>query len=183
MSCEKLSVLNPILSSRLNVNSFRLLNMKETFGQRLHRLRIAAALSQTELGKLIGRALGSAPISKGAISQWENDQIGSLKDENLLALARVLKMPPEELKSGALNVSLASVGLSATGTVSPALPGGNVAPKPSLPDLLEDLADRLAKADQRTRDAVGELLLRYAQAPEDGARLVKAIQALLEPDA
>lgn len=64
--------------------------------------------------------------------------------------------------------------------------GLSVAPaarEPTLPELLDWLAERLAKTDQRTRDAVGELLSRYVQAPEDGARLVKAIQALLEPDA
>lgn len=122
MSCGKLSVLNLKVSSRLNTPSFRLLNMKETFGQRLHRLRIAAKLSQTELGRLIGRALGGAPISKGAISQWENDQIGSLKDENLLALARVLKMSPEELKSGTPNTGTLHAPLGAAGPSD----GGNV---------------------------------------------------------
>jgi hypothetical protein len=52
-------------------------------------------------------------------------------------------------------------------------------PERSVEDAMQTLASRLIHADQRTRDAVGELLLRYAQAPESGANLVRAIEALL----
>ena len=62
--------------------------------------------------------------------------------------------------------------------VGPAVAGGG-GPTPTIETLLVQLGDLLMTADDKTRAAVADLLLRYAQNPADGERLAQAIGVLL----
>jgi SOS-response transcriptional repressor LexA len=64
----------------------------QTVGERIHKQRKARGLS----GQTVATATG---VSKGTISQWEND-ITKPKGDNLLKLAKVLRCSAEWLNSG-----------------------------------------------------------------------------------
>lgn len=51
-----------------------------TMGERIKRARTAAGLTQVELAKRVG-------VSKGAVSQWEADDVKNLRLPNLFAMA------------------------------------------------------------------------------------------------
>ena len=53
-----------------------------TVGNRIRQARESAGLTQAQLAAEIG-------VTKSAVSQWENDSIKSLKQENLLALEKI----------------------------------------------------------------------------------------------
>ncbi len=61
------------------------------WGQRLKQEREAQGLSQKEVGAFAG-------LTKGAVSQWENG--GSIRPENLFAIAERLKVSPKWLAVG-----------------------------------------------------------------------------------
>lgn len=65
----------------------------ETMGERLRRIRLAAGLTQNELGVVAG-------ISGSAISQIESGDSTGFKPENLFAIARKLNKNPEWLATG-----------------------------------------------------------------------------------
>lgn len=65
----------------------------EKMGDRLRRLRLAAGLSQDELG-------AAASISGSAISQIESGKTKNLSPENLFDIARKLNKSPEWLVTG-----------------------------------------------------------------------------------
>jgi len=48
--------------------------------------------------------------------------------------------------------------------------------------LLARLGERLQAADPRTRELIGQMLLRYAEKPEDASNIIKGIKALLGED-
>lgn len=69
-------------------------NKKETIGQRINAARLEKRMSQGELGKLVG-------VTRGAISQWENDvPTGGLKQSHLAKLSMALGRSQEWLLSG-----------------------------------------------------------------------------------
>lgn len=61
----------------------------ETIGEKIRRLRKALNLTQKEVAEGIG-------IKAAAVTQWEND-VTKPSGQNLLALANILKTPPEYL--------------------------------------------------------------------------------------
>ncbi len=69
----------------------------ETFGERIHRLRLdlKGRPSQRTLAEMAG-------ISNATISNWENDKVepSSIGDKYLNPLAKVLKVPVSYLKTG-----------------------------------------------------------------------------------
>ena len=69
-------------------------NTNETRGSRIKYLRRSKGLTQQQLADTIG-------VTKGLVSQWENDQIGSIGHENWMALLEVLGAAPEFLEHGA----------------------------------------------------------------------------------
>lgn len=60
---------------------------QETMGQRIKRLREARGLSQQQLANLVG-------VTPSAVSQWETDQVRSIKPPHFLALADALSTDP-----------------------------------------------------------------------------------------
>lgn len=69
-------------------------NTNETRGSRIKYLRRSKGLTQQQLADAIG-------VTKGLVSQWENNQIGSIGHENWMALLEVLGASAEFLEHGA----------------------------------------------------------------------------------
>lgn len=65
-------------------------DVKETFGERLRRLREAKKLTQDRLAELSG-------VGRGAIAMLETGKSGQPDSDNLMALAAALEVPPAEL--------------------------------------------------------------------------------------
>lgn len=93
---------------------------------------------------------------------------------------RALGLPLNYLdqESPALDAQLYTGGTNqALGVVDTA--GGAMESGANVGHLLDQLGTLLEKADTKTRNAVADLLLRYAQDPADGQRLKMAIEVLL----
>lgn len=67
--------------------------MSDTRGSRIRYLRKAQRLTQQQLADLLG-------VSKGLVSQWENDQIVDITHSNWMGLLRVLHTDAEFLEFG-----------------------------------------------------------------------------------
>ena len=66
---------------------------KTTFGQRIKSLRNAKGWTQQQLADKIG-------IKRASLTQWETGDTESVRDENLVAAAKVLEVAPEYLLTG-----------------------------------------------------------------------------------
>jgi transcriptional regulator with XRE-family HTH domain len=64
-----------------------------TLGQRLHRARDTARLTQEQLARRIG-------VTRSAISQWESGMVSNISAAHLLATAKVLRVSLDWLLSG-----------------------------------------------------------------------------------
>lgn len=69
------------------------LPMNETRGNRIKYLRKSRRLTQQQLADEIG-------VTKGLVSQWENDQIEKISHPNWMGLLRVLHTDPDFLEFG-----------------------------------------------------------------------------------
>lgn len=80
----KCNICLPLPSSTLNDNNVKIASMKSTLGERIKKSRESAGLTQAQLGS-------HCDVSRVAVSQWESGDTKSLKVDNLLKAARVLK--------------------------------------------------------------------------------------------
>lgn len=67
--------------------------MQINVGERIRELRVAAGWSQAELAKKIS-------VTRPTVTQWENGSTKNVRDENLVALARVFGISVDELLTG-----------------------------------------------------------------------------------
>lgn len=67
--------------------------MNEPIANRIKRYRLAAGLTQAEVGNAVG-------VSRVAVGKWESGQTKDMKRENLLGMAKLFKCSLEELLSG-----------------------------------------------------------------------------------
>lgn len=67
--------------------------MNDTRGARIKYLRKSKGLTQQQLADALG-------VSKGLISQWENDQIAQISHSHWMGLLRVLQTTAEFLEFG-----------------------------------------------------------------------------------
>lgn len=139
----------------------------ETLGQRLKRLRIEKGFTQATLAK-------AATVSQGTVGNIESG-IRGYGAQTLLSISNVLGIAPEQLLTPSEGEILDSATLPHS--KSDSQPGQST--EPTIAQTLERLGDLLGRADEKTRNDVAALLLRYAQDPSQGQRLAQAIEILL----
>src|SRR5690606_36659786 len=76
-----------------------------TRGERIKKLRRDMNWTQDQMADAVG-------VSRGAISQWENDMVDYIKPQNLFKLARVTRCNPEWLFTGEGEQYIGDQGLS-----------------------------------------------------------------------
>lgn len=65
----------------------------KTLGQRIKLARQSADMSQADLARSVG-------VTRGAVTHWEKDSIGNLKNEHLYAVADATRVNPRWLATG-----------------------------------------------------------------------------------
>ncbi|MCK7581066.1 MAG: hypothetical protein MZV65_39680 [Chromatiales bacterium] len=89
-----------------------------------------------------------------------------------LLTGRGPKLPATIEATATIQVQADELPLTASGRIE-------VKPEPSLSDLLDALSARLEQADPAVRQEVAQLVMRYMENPEAGARIAAAIELLL----
>jgi len=127
--------------------------------------------------------VNAAGVSQSQVAQWISGyrNIGekaARKIEDRLGLPNLALDQDTPPQPPALDAQLYTGGTNqALGVVDTA--GGAMESGANVGHLLDQLGTLLEKADTKTRNAVADLLLRYAQDPADGQRLKMAIEVLL----
>lgn len=81
------------MSSALNAEPFRILNMSSTLKERITRAMRDAKMRQADLMRACG-------VSRGAVSQWVKGDTKKLDGDNLTKAARALGVNPHWLATG-----------------------------------------------------------------------------------
>lgn len=126
--------------------------MDTSIGKRIERLLESKnGGNQSELARFVG-------VSPQAVQQWIADET-SPRGRNLAMAAEYLGTTPAELRFGGPHPISVAMGVGET---------------------ISRLGELLTPADESTRAAVADLLMRYAKDPQAGDRLAMAIKILLD---
>ena len=152
-------------------------------GERLDALIKASGMSYVEFGRMVANMEGpDSKVGPATVLHWR--KTGKIARGRLTVICKVLNITPDVL----LGVD-SSVRPEYTGKEVGALPpmGGMVVERHSdgqstILGTLDRLRDQLDRAPNSVKQQVISLAMTYIQNPEDGARIGRAIEALLEED-
>ncbi len=151
-------------------------------GERLDALIKASGLSYVEFGRMVANMEGpDSKVGPATVLHWR--KTGKIARGRLSVICKALNITPDVL----LGVE-SSMRTEYTTTNVQALAAGGAEverhpdKQPTILDTLDRLRDQLDRAPKSVKQQIISLAMTYIESPEDGARIGKAIEALLEDD-
>ena len=136
-----------------------------TYSTKIRAFREARQMTHQQFADAVG-------VTRGAVQQWERG-----------ATAPSRKKQPEVAKFLGLSIGELMDDDRSGVSVQPVIQSFDATKcVATLGQTLERLGEFLNRVDEKTRNDVATLLMRYAQNPEEGKRLAKAIEILLDTD-
>lgn len=151
-------------------------------GERLDALIKASGLSYVEFGRMVANMEGpDSKVGPATVLHWR--KTGKIARGRLSVICKALNITPDVL----LGVESSMRTEYTTTNVQALVAGGAEVERhpdkqPTILDTLDRLRDQLDRAPKSVKQQVISLAMTYIESPEDGARIGKAIEALLEDD-